>query len=105
MRAENTLDLLYFPRWMEVLIAIARLPKHKRYPQKLYRAAPSCASHIKTVLKALEAHRLIRIDRTTRIRWIHMTFQGETLSQHLLQVRWRLASLFPQQALEDSGDA
>lgn len=94
------MDPLYFPRWMEVLIAIARLPPSQRYPQKLYRTCPSCASHIKTLLKVLQAHDLIRINPRGHIRWIRLTRQGQTLSQHLMQVRWCLASVFHQENLK-----
>ena len=97
----TSMNLLYLPRWMEVLISIARLPGNQRYPQRLYRECPVCSSHIKTVLKALQAHQLIHVDRTGRIRWIRLTSQGESLSQHLLQVRWLLASIFREQELDD----
>ena len=89
--------LLYLPRWMEVLIALSRLPERKRYPQSLYRVCPTSPSHTKTLLKILQSHDLIRIDKHNRIRWIQLTPQGQTLSQHLLQSRWILASLFREQ--------
>ncbi len=96
------MTLLYIPRWMEVLIALQRLPESKRYPQHLYRACPACVSHTKTVLKQLQRYDLIRTDKKGHIRWINLTPQGRTLSQHLMQVRWTLVSLFREQN-SDSG--
>lgn len=90
---------LYLPRWMEVIIALSRLPEEKRYPQRLYRLCPTSQSHTKTVLKTFQHYDLIRIHPNTRIRWIKLTPQAEALSQHLLQVRWILSSLFREQNL------
>jgi predicted transcriptional regulator len=91
------MTLLYLPRWMEVLIALERLPESKRYPQRLYRTCPACVSHTKTVLKQLQRYHLIRTDKKGHIRWINLTPQGRTLIQHLTQVRWTLASLYREQ--------
>ena len=87
------MTLLYLPSWMEVLIALSRLPENKRYPQRLYRDCPTSTSHTKTILKTFHRCQLIRIDQKSRIRWIALTPSGQTLSQHLMQTRWTLASL------------
>ena len=93
---------LYLPRWQEVLIAIFKLSETQRYPQKLYRVCPTSSSHAKTIIKTLHYYNLIHINKKGSRRFLKLTSQGETLSQHLIQVRWILSSLFRDPAEPDS---
>lgn len=87
------MTLLFMPRWIEVLVALYRLPDAKRYQQQLYRACPGSCSHTKVLLRTFCQYGLIRIKKTGYINWIVFTPQGEKLSEQLMQARWTLISL------------
>ena len=87
------MTLLYLPRWVEVLIALYRLPADKRYLQQLYRVAPGSSSHIKELMKAFQKHGLVRVKKTEYIHFLVLTQQGAKLGEQLTQARWTLLSL------------
>ena len=48
-------QLLYFPKWLDVLIKIKMAPENKRYCQKLHREVKTSINHFRAILKRLES--------------------------------------------------
>ena len=80
-------QLLYFPKWLEVLIKINMVPKNKRYSQKLYKEVKTSINHFRAILKRLEGEDLIQIYPSKKINWIILTEKGKEVSEAVMRIK------------------
>ena len=80
-------QLLYFPKWLEILVKINNAPPNKRYSQKLVRELKMSINHLRAILKKLEQEEIIEIMPSKKIKWIVLTNKGKELSQAIQSIK------------------
>ncbi len=80
-------QLLYLPKWLEVLMKINNAPENKRYSQKLQRVLKMSINHLRAILKRLENENFIQIYPSKKIKWIILTDKGKEVSQAVMSIK------------------
>lgn len=80
-------QLLYLPKWFELLIKISNAPDHKRYSQKLHRELSMSINHLRAILKQMEEANIIEITPSKKIKWIVLTDKGKELAQAIQSIK------------------
>ncbi len=80
-------QLLYFPKWLDVLIKIKMAPENRRYCQKLHREVKTSINHFRAILKRLESKDFIEIYPSKKIKWIILTEKGKEASQAVMNIK------------------
>ena len=81
---------IYMPRWNDVLIELYKMPEHRRYCQRLFRAVNASANHVRTIVQELEAKGLVEIIPTKKIKRIHMTEKGTRVALSMIDIQSEL---------------
>jgi predicted transcriptional regulator len=76
-----------FLRWKEVLVAIQELPERERYYQRICKKVSIAPSHVRNILPWLELHGLIRMKKSTKIKYIIITQKGETVIADIMKLK------------------
>lgn len=78
---------LLVPKWIELIITLYNTPDEYRYSQRLKHKVKSTSSHIRKLLRRLEASGLILRRRTRKIQYIILTSKGNQIAELLMKIK------------------
>jgi len=78
---------LYLPKWHEVLAQLYKTPDKYRYSQKLNIGIRGSLTHLRHVVRLLEANKLVEIIPTKKIKRIHLTEKGKNVAKAILEIK------------------
>jgi len=78
---------LLVPKWIELIITLYNTPEEYRYSQKLKYKVKTTSSHMRKLLRRLEASGLVFRRRTRKIQYLILTSKGRQIAQLLLKIK------------------